>query len=904
MVGRDGELARLRSLIDRIGSEGSAVVLDGDAGVGKTTLVDAVARYARDHDVRVLRTAGSTAESGEQYAALQLLLHPLRAGVDVLPPPQRSALEVAFRSAEGEQPSPLLAGLAALTVVSDAAAVAPLLLVVEDLHWIDPESQWALRMLARRVGQDPVVVLMTTRERPTDDDGGLARMHLGPLSAADADALLDALPRPPLGAARRALLELAQGNPLALVELTGRSPESAEDGAVTRRLETAFAERFADLDQPARLAVLAIALGGTATAEDAGRFVDRALGRYPDPSWIDRAVAASLLVWSDRSGLRFRHPLVQTAVANISRPSERAAVLRALVQEHASDPVRTLWWRSELATGPDAELAAELAAHARSALATGDPVAAARASERAAELTGPGPLRVERLLDAADHAGLAGRTADAALLVQRAATETTDPVLSARAAWIRETLPTGRTALARGDLSPALAAVRALEEHGAVDLATAALLHLASIAWDHNRVAVPGTPMLEAVHALALPDDDPRSILLAAVTEPLVRGDEVVERVLGRGPVDPDDPEQAWWLGYALNIAGEFVEARERLEVAVAGLRARGDLRILPQALLGASMSTFQAGRLDRARTLAEEAVVLGRDLGDAGYATAARACVAWFDGIDGVPPDREAITAGSATGAHVLQSSVMRANLQGATAVAALLDGRPRDAREALRPLLDADGDAYNPNFAVLTTHDYVDAAVATESRDLVELHAERLTGLQETWHGPILVSALGYTETALALDADPGRAVQRLREQPIPMPYVQARALLLAGDHLRRAGRTTESRTVLLEALALFERLPAPAWARRTREVLRASGERLPDAPPSRTTVLTPQELRICTLANTGLTNRAIAQQLFLSPRTVGAHLYSAYRKLGIGGRAQLAAVFGSATADADTL
>ena len=898
MVGRDGELARLRLLIDRIGSKGSAVVVDGDAGVGKTTLVDAVVEHARTRGVRVLRTAGSTAESGEQYAALQLLLHPLRDGLRVLPPPQRSALEVAFGLVAGAPPSPLLAGLAALTVLSDAAAVGPLLLVVEDEHWIDPESRWALRMLARRIGEDPVVVLVTTRERPSDDDAGLTRMHLGPLSDGDADALLDALPRPPLGAARRALLELAQGNPLALVELTGRGPESSEDGAVTRRLETAFAERFADLDQPARLAVLSIALGGTTTAEDAGRFVDRALGRYPDPSWIDRAVAASLLVWSDRSGLRFRHPLVQTAVTNISRPSERAAVLRALVQEHAADPARTIWWRSELATGPDAELSAELAAHATAALATGDPVAAARASARAAELTGAGPLRVGRLLDAADHAALAGRTADAALLVQRAATESTDPVLSARAEWTRETLPTGRTALARGDLTPALRAVRALECHGAVELATGALLHLASIAWDHNRVAVPGAPMLEAVRALALPDDDPRSILLAAVTEPVVRGDEVVERVLARGPVDPDDPEQAWWLGYSLNLAGEFVDARERLEVAVAGLRASGDLRVLPQALLGASMSNYQAGRLVRARALAEEAVVLGRDLGDAGYATAARACAAWFDGIDGTPPDRDAITGGSSTGAHVLQSSAMRASLLGTTAVAALLGRRPRDARDALRPLLDPDDDAYNPVFAVLTTQDHVDAAVATDARDLVELHARRLVELHRTWHAPIVVSALRYTETALALDVDPLAAVRALRDRPLPMPYPHARALLLAGDHLRRAGVVEDGRVVLHEALACFEDLAAPAWADRAREVLRATGERLPDAPPSRTTVLTPQELRICTLADDGLTNRAIAQQLFLSPRTVGAHLYSAYRKLGITGRAQLAGVLAGGT------
>ena len=893
VVGRDGELRRLRGLVDEIATRGSAVVVDGDAGVGKSTLVDAVAAYAQDRGVRVLRTAGSLSESGAQYAALQLLLHPLRDAVDALPGPQRAALDAAFGRSDAAAPTPLMAGLAALTLVTDASAEQPVLLVVEDLHWVDPESQWALRMLARRIGQDPVVVLVTTRLPPAGDETDLERVHLGPLDGHDAELLLDALDRPPVGAARRALLDLAQGNPLALVELSGRDGTAGEDGAVTRRLESAFAERFGELDQPARLAVLAVALGGTATAEDAGHAVHAALGRYPDPSWIDRAVAASLLVWSDRGGLRFRHPLVQTAVTNISRPSERAAVLRALVIEHADDPDRTLWWRAELATGPDPALADELAAHAADALTTRDLVTAARATERAAELTPAGGDRVARLLDAADCAGLAGRVTDAALLLQRAVTETTDPVLLARAAWIRETLPTGRTALARGDLGPALAAVGDLQRHGAVDLATGALLHLAAIAWDHNRQAFPDAPMLTAVRALPLPDDDPRAVLLAAVTEPIARGDEVVARVLALDPGVTDDPEQAWWLGYALNIAGEIEGARERLDHAVEGLRARGDIRVLPQALLGASMSNYQAGRTVRARELAEEAVVLGRDLGDAGYTTAARSCLAWFAAIDGVPPDRGAIAGGSEEGAHVLQSSVMRANLAGATAVSALLDRRPRDAREALRPLLDPDSDAHNPNFAVLTTQDLVDASLATDARDVVERHRDRLAALHERWHGPILVTALRYTESALALEQDPDDVVRRLLAEPLPMPYVQGRALLLAGDHLRRSGRGADARPVLHAALSVLEHTAADAWARRTREVLRATGERLPEAPPSGVPVLTPQELRICTLAATGLTNRAIAQQMFLSPRTVGAHLYSAYRKLGIGGRAQLAGV-----------
>lgn len=895
VVGREAESARLGSMIDAIADHGSAIVIDGDAGVGKTTLVDEAVAHAQSRRIRVLRTAGSPAESGEQYAALQLLLHPLRAGIDSLPAPQRDALRIAFRLAAGEPPTPLMAGLAALTLVSDEAVRGPLLLVVEDLHWIDPESSWALRMLARRIDEDPVVVLMTTRDRPADDRIDVEHLHLGPLSASDSGALLDALPHPPLGAARRALLDLAQGNPLALVELTGRDPAaSADDRAVTRRLETAFAARFAELDQPARLAVLAVALGGVATAEEAGRLADRALGRYPDPSWIDRAVAASLLTWSPRSGIRLRHPLVQSAVTSVSRPSERAAVLRTLVQEYRDDPSRTLRWRSELATGTDGALGDELADLAGWALTARDFVVAAGAMERAAELTPAGELRVSRLIDAAEYSGLAGRSAEAALLVHRAAGETADPILVARAAWTRETLPTGRTALSRGDLSPALAAVDQLQRNGAVELATSALLHLAAIAWDHNREASPGAPMLAAVRSLALDESDPRALLLAAVTEPIARGDEVIGRALAVTGA-ARTPEEAWWLGYALNMAGEIEVSRERLEEAITGLRARGDIRILPQALLGASMTTFLSGRLSRARAFAEEGLTLGNDLGDLGVETAARACIAWFEAIEGIPPDLEAITAGTAIGADVMRSSVMRATVRGARAAAALHAGRPREAVAELRPLLERDGDSRNPNFAILTTPDLVDSALATGDDDLVRRHAAGLGALHEGWHAPMIDSALRHTRFALALGEDPDDAIDRLRRAPLPVAYMQARALLLAGDHLRRAGREHDARAVLHEALLLFEALPARAWADRARAALRAAGEQAADGSATGTSALTPQELRICTLASTGLTNRAIAQHLFLSPRTVGAHLYSAYRKLGISTRAQLGAIVG---------
>lgn len=882
-------------MIDQAATHGTAVVIDGEPGVGKTTLVNAAAEYAEAGNFRVLRTTGTTAESGEQYAALQLLLHPLREALAGLPAPQRIALEVAFGMADGTPPTPLMAGMAVLTALSDTAATAPLLVVVEDMHWVDPASMWALRMVARRISEDPIVILMTTREQLPEDRVDLEHFHLGPLSESDSTALLDDLSSPPRGGARQALLHLAQGNPLALVELTGpeTGQEAAEAGAVSRRIERAFAGRFTELEQSARLAILAVALGDLTTVEEAARLANHAVGRYPSPSWIDDAISASLLVWTPRNGLSFRHPLVRSAIISVSLPSERAAILRTLAREHSGDPARSLWWRAELATGPDRPLSDELAQLAAAGLLTGNMALSARAMIRAAELTPPGDDRVARLIDAADYAGAIGRLSDAALLIHRAENDAADPVLLARAAWTRETLPTGNTALARGDINPALHAIAELLSSGANDLATTALLHLAAVAWDHTREAAPGTPMLEAVRALHLDKSDPRALLLAAVTEPIARGDEIIEGAVAFSG-DSTDPDVAWWLGYALNLAGEFELSEAHLERAITGLRARGDLRILPQALLANSMSSFRSGRLGEARALAEEGLVLGRDLGDAGYESVVRCCIAWFDAIEGIAPDLDAIIAGSPAGAHMMRSSVMRATYQGAVGASALLAGNPSEALSALRRLADSDSDDYNPNFAIMTTPDLVDAAIMSGDRDHAWKHSAWLAELNIRWHAPVLSASSRYAKMlGTTLDDDLPEALAELRQMPLPVPYMQARALLRIGERLSRQGNTVDGREALLAALLIFEALPANSWANRSREMLRASGERLTQARPSDLRVLTPQELRVCALAGAGNTNRAIAEQLFLSPRTVGAHLYSSYRKLGITTRDQLAAI-----------
>ncbi|MDY0914497.1 AAA family ATPase [Rathayibacter festucae] len=890
VVGRERETEALRDAVHDVDDGGSAFVIDGEAGIGKSSLVADVIEYATGRGARILTTTGTSAESTEPYAALHMLLYPLRGGIPSLPAPQRHALDVAFGVETGVQPSPLLAGLAALTLLSDAAAEKPLLVVAEDLHWIDVPSEWALRMMARRVAEDPIVMVMTTRNTDTAVETELRRLHLAPLDEAAAGELLDGIPEAPRGQARRDLLLRAEGNPLALREL-GRSASAGRtrDRPTVGRVEQEFAGRYAKLDQTIRLAVLAVALSEGTSAEEAARVAARTVGRFPAPTWTEQASASSLLEWVAPRAIRFRHPLVQSAVLAAASPTERAAVLRSLVLEHEHDPARTVWWRAELATGHDDPLAEEIAALGDSSAAMSDPFAASRAYERAAELTSDVARRVERRLVAAEFAGLSGRISEASLLVQRARDEAPDRLLAARAKWVAETLPTGTNRLSAGDLEPALQAVSEMQAAGGRELAAAALLHLAAIAWDHTSEANPGDPMLVVIDALALLDDDPRSILLAARTEPVARGDSVLERALASAPTALDE-ESAWLLGYALNLVGEIDTARVLLDRALASMRARGDLRTFPQALMGVSMTTYLAGDVATARVLAEQAVTLGRDLGDPGFSAAARCALAWFDALDGEAPDVERIAGGSDAGRQVLRSSAMRATVLGAAGAAHLVSGRAAEALEHLRCLFDPDHEAYHPWFAVVTSHDFVDAALESGRRADAERRLADLELLHARWHAPMVRTAVDYARLALVTDDRLESAWEAVRHERWPIPYFQARALLRLGRRLHRAGLRDAARSVLHAALALFEAMPAAAWEERVREALRAAGERTSASGRRSLQLLTPQELRVCTLAAGGMSNRAIGERLFVSPRTVGAHLYAAFQKLGISRRQQL--------------
>lgn len=883
-------MSLLDGLRKGVGEQGSAVLVEGHPGVGKTALIDRLARSAAAHGMCTLRAAGVLAESMAPYSGLHLLLQPLLAGLPGLPSPQRDALRTAFGVREGNPPSPFLAGLAALTLLSDAAQERPLLVIAEDLHWFDPASRSALLIAARRIASDPILIVMTARSG-TDgvEADGINRLPLPPLSFIEANLVLDNRPDPPGGAVRRSLLELAAGNPLALVELSASDALSGGPDVVplTRRLERAFAGRYAELPRPTRLMVLAAALIGRESTDEASAAVSHVLGREPESGWLNPAAAAGLIEHSP-SRIRFRHPLVRSAVTSTSDAAERRTILEALTRT-LDDPDRTVWWRAELVPGPDQELADELDRLAASSLAAGDPSRATLALRRAVDLTANPRARDDRLVRAADAARHAGAYQVAADLLGRADAEIHEPGLRAQAAWLLELLPVDGSALMRGDFRPALDAIAAMRRAGLTDAALKALLLLASSAWDYATEAHPGDELADAAGHFDLDPDDPRMLLLAAVTQPASRANDVIERIRLLS-ADPEDAETAWYLGYALNLCGEVGTAADHLRRSVAGLRKRGDIALLPHALMGLAWICYLLGDFAEGRTRIDECLAIAVDLNDPGLAAAARVARAWYDATDGVVPDRVAIAEASRLAPHTLDARDHQATLTLAEGMAALAAGRPRDARSAFLRLTDPGDPAYKLMFRIVSLPDLVEAAVAVGDRELARAQLDAMAGLTQGWRAAVITGARELASIMLADGSALDEVADRLAEHPLPVPLFEARAQLWLGSGLRRARRIDDGRRHLHIALDAFESFPAPTWAQRCREELRASGERLPDARPSGRHVLTPQESRIAELAASGLSNREIADQLFLSPRTIGAHLYSAFRKLGITARGQL--------------
>ncbi|RKS07136.1 regulatory LuxR family protein [Nocardiopsis sp. Huas11] len=929
--GRDDETARIDTVLAaaRSGRSG-ALVLRGEAGIGKSTLLDHAEREAVAADMRVLRGAGVESESDLPYAGLHLLLGRATAHIDALPEPQARALRGALGLADSPAPSRFLVGLAVLTLLAELAADGPVLCLVDDAHWLDRESAEALLFATRRLEAEGVAVLMAVREphAPLLSTPHIEELRLRRLPRADAEALLQEhaadLPRQ----VRGQVLAEAAGNPLALLTLTSvqRDGYSSTRLGAPGRIQDAFADQVTALPDPTRALLLVAAADDSA---DAATVLSAAgeLGAGLDD--LGPAERKGLLR-VDGNRVEFGHPLIRAAAYEHAPSRDRVAAHRALAGVYADRPEaadRRAWHLAAAAPTADEEVAALLEEAAERARARGGLSAVAAAYERAAALS-PGAgerrrrsiaaaeaaayagdqARAGRLLDAItgthlDDAGqrvtvarlhsmlatAAGR-ADTSYRVLFAAALDSDPDEAQALGLSPEPGGTRETGKTRGSGTPP-ATAGAREATGAAE-GGKLLLEAVRAAWVANDF---GCVERIGDYAEGRPGGSPAAALARAAlaTTQLDQGHTAEGVAALRASLDGHDAlapqslnDRVLYARLRL-ISGDFEEAHRAAADLEVECRAQGALAVLPQVQVVLARTQFFFGRHRDARATVEDGL---RTAADSCQPTPRAELAAIGAEIAAVRGEAERCRA---LVAEPLERGVAPASVHAAIALS-LLDlgqGRPEEALTRLESVVEGT----RPMGIVGNLPLLVEAAFRLGRTDRAADAADRYTAWATAVDRPWARSLVLRCRALLDGSEDAYRGALALDAAP----FDQARTRLLFGEWLRRARRTTEAREQLHLAADAFRRWGARPWEERAGAELRATGETRATDTLARDRAedpldrLTPQELQVVRLAATGLTNRDIGAQLFLSPRTVGHHLYKAYPKLGVASRAELGAL-----------
>jgi DNA-binding CsgD family transcriptional regulator len=868
LIGRETEMAGLGRLLDtaRSGTSG-ALVLRGEAGIGKTALLEHAAASAADFTV--LRATGIEYEAELAYAALHQLLRPLEDRIDRLAEPQARALRGALGLAHEREADPFLVGVGVLTLLADAAEEQPLLAVLDDAAWFDHESAHALGFTARRLRAEGVVLLFGVRDEPARpfELPGVEVMRVERLADDDARRLLG-------DAADERIVARAHGNPLALLELAG-----GHDGT-----EQAFAGRVHALPDGTQTLLLLAAADTTTSLAVIGAAARRlAL----DATALEPAETAGLVHAVD-GRLEFRHPLVRSAVYHAAPFAARARAHRTLADvltgEQNAD--RRAWHHAAAVLGADEEAAAELEGTAGRAIERSGHAAAAAALERAGELSPDETDRTRRLISAAREASMAGEGERALAILDRIG-GLTEPAFVAAAALMR-----GWAAVNHGARHDAfdffMEAVR-VGSRAAPPIALIGAVRATEVA-GQMRTPERLTELRTLLAAMPVNNDDERASLLVADGFSAFGADdfEAAFPALGEAATLAESSNETLTLlhaSWAAGFIGDFARAMRLAARAEQLARTKGMLSPLPAILMGRATWELGASRFAAAEVTATEALELARELGQEGVAAVCTALLARAD----APRGREDDCRRRAADALALATARSEAHPQSAAdAALAQLDlamGRPADALVRLQGLFTAGHAVYR--YAVID--DLVEAAVAAGRPDEA---LEAVAAWQRWLRHTDLPTGHAVLARARALLAAPEDADARFREalELESWPFSQARTELAYGEFLRRARRRTEARTQLRAALERFEALGAAPWADRAAGELRATGETARKRDASTLDQLTPQELQIARLVAEGGRNRDIAARLFLSPKTVEYHLRKIFQKLDIGARADL--------------
>ncbi|MFC5064449.1 ATP-binding protein [Actinomycetospora atypica] len=878
LLGRADVLGRLERLV---AGDGPAVVLVGEPGIGKTSLLGRVVRLAGDRGRPVLRVTGSESETALPYAALHELLSPVLDGVDALPAPQRSALLAALglvSDAAGDAArTAFLVSVASLALLGVPGAGGPVV-VVDDAQWLDPDSLAVVRFLARRAGTSAfdVVVAVRAGVGPTFED--VDELVLGALGSAASATLLDRV-HPGLDpAVRTRALDLAQGNPLALVELPDTlDPAVAGRGSITltRRLERAFARQVEVLPPIPAALVLLIAANTGGSVTEALRAGAEVLGRPPGLDDLHPAVASDIVdLEGDR--VRFRHPLVRSAVLRQAGAPALRAAHGALAHVLADDPERRAWHRSEVVVA-DERVAAELETVAEAAVARGAPQVAL--------------VLLERAVDRGEDPEAASRRAARAteLAIEVGDRDTGDRMLAKVSTDVVGWTESLHLLLHQDDWAPDawspqrvadfVATVRRAAEHGRAGFALRVLHRLSFSPWPHVR-----DPVLAAARDIVAAHPDEPVGLQTVAQDPDLAGVVVatVARALAR---DDLEPESRRVLVTAATRAFDFALGAAELPAVADALLAEGRRAAAAQALVSLAWCHLLLGRFAEAEGTADRAEALARETHQYFWTLGPVIVLAWLDGVRPDPGDPHPrlhrvlaeLPAGSLTPFHRAMFGLAR----GASDLAA---GRVGEAADVMGELLDVDSHVAWWGFA-----DHAEACLRSDRLDELAPHLATLEGLVTTTSSPFLADQLAYARALLADDVPADAAVERaLHTAPLASPFLRARLALAHGIRLRRARRVRDARRLLEHARELFAGIGRTRWDAVVDRELDAAGRRR----DGELDTLTAQERQVVVLAGRGLSNRRIADHLLISPRTVSTHLHRAFRKLGVTHRRELLA------------
>jgi DNA-binding CsgD family transcriptional regulator len=920
LVGRAAEAGALDDLLGAVRDGRSGVlVLRGEAGIGKTALLEHAAKCAGE--MRVTWVAAVEPEADLGFALLHTMLVPFLGGLERLPGPQRQALGSAFGLTAGAAPDRFLVGLGVLTLLTDAAADQPVLCLVDDAQWADRASAEALGFVARRLLADRVGMIFAVREAQERAAllEGLPKLPVAGLPDDAATELLTAVTggrvNPLVG---HRIVAAAGGNPLALAEFAGELADAEISGEVLlceplrfgRRLEELYLSRVRALPAAAQMLLL------VAAADQVG-----------DPAKVWRA-AAQLGVGLEAAELpaverllslaprvQFRHPLMRSAVyyGAPSPARRRAHEALAAVSDPDRDQDRRAWHLGQAALGPDEQVAAELARSADRTRGRGGWASSAVFLERSAKLTPDAGHRASRLLAAAEAALLAGQPDTARALLDEAMPGLAGTADGARALLLQGTI--GFAVGQAGEAAPILlAAARALppaDPQGARQALLAALEAALYAGWSASRTVL--SEIAAAAHALPRaggPEASASDLLLdgfaARVTAGYRESVPLLRRaiaVLGTGELSPQQGLRQLVLGCVAAAELFDDQAQHVLAIRLVKLaRDYGALTVLPVALnTQIAFAEVPAGRFDAARACAAEALEILAATGNPG-----------ITGTAGIGEVYELAWRGREADAHRIAAAIAReagdvgrdAHPVWVDKCLAVLELGLGDYPAALRCALPVYADDA-PFTGTLVLPDLVEAAAGCEETRVADAALGRLAERAVAAGTPLGLGLLARSRALVATGED---AEESYREAIAHLKRCRtvpelARAHLVYGEWLRRQRRRRGAREQLRTAYEMFARLGAEAFAERARTALAAVGEHTATRDAATPDVLTPQEAQIARLAADGASNREIAARLFISASTVDYHLHKVFRKLGVASRVQLPHVLREPDRLADT-